>query len=100
VPVDVTMCPAGDCPLRKRCYRYRGIPEGRQAWFGAPPFDPKSGTCDAFFAIAPPTEDAIRTRAYYTWLAAGRPEGTAEADWDAARQSLEDQQRVGLRDVP
>lgn len=94
------MCSAGDCPIRQRCYRYRGIPEGRQDWFVVPPFQPRAATCDSFLEIAPPTEDAIRTRAYYVWLAAGRPEGTSDAHWEAARQSLEDAHRRALRDVP
>jgi hypothetical protein len=100
VPLDVTMCPGGDCPLRQQCYRYRAIPEGRQAWFGVPPFQVTTGTCDSLWEIVPPTEDAIRTRAYYAWVSAGRPEGAAESHWVAARRALEDEHRRALRDVP
>lgn len=100
MPLDLTMCPAGDCPLRQRCLRYRGVPEGRQDWFVAPPFEPSHGTCEAFVAIALPSEETLRTRAYYAWLAEGRPEGRSEAHWEAARQSLEDEHRRALRDVP
>ena len=98
VPLDITMCPGGDCPLRQRCYRYRGIPEGRQDAFGAPPYDLASGTCDSFWAIAAPDEKAIRTRAYYMWVARGRPDGSADAHWQAARTALDEEHHRLLRD--
>ena len=47
-------------------------------------------TRDLFWDLArlAPTDDAIRTRAYYLWLAAGRPQGTADAHWYAAQAQL------------
>ena len=70
---DVTMCPGGACPLRQRCYRYRAVPDGRQDAFGAVPFDEEAGACELFWDVArlAPLDEAIRTRAYYLWLAAG-----------------------------
>jgi hypothetical protein len=97
VPFDITMCPGGDCPLRQRCYRYRGIPEGRQDYFGSPPFE--RDTCDSFWDIAKlePTEDEIRTRAYHLWLAGGRVEGADETHWQIASAELRERARNLLR---
>ena len=91
MPVDITMCPGGDCPRRQGCYRHRAVAEGRQDWFGAPPFDRATGACDQFWDLArlQPTEDDVRTRAYHRWLAAGRPEGDPDVHWHAARAELE-----------
>ncbi len=88
--LDVTMCPGGACPLRQRCFRYRAVPDERQEWFGAVPFDEEAAACALFWDVArlAPTDEAIRTRAYYLWLAAGRPYGTAEAHWYAAQAQL------------
>lgn len=100
MPLDITMCYGDGCPLRQRCYRYRGVPEGRQTWFGALPFDRARGTCEQLWDVArlEPTQDSIRTRAYYLWVAAGRPEGTADANWEAARATLMEATRRLLRD--
>ncbi len=46
--LDVTMCPGGACPLRQRCFRYRAVPDARQEWFGAVPFDEEAATCALF----------------------------------------------------
>ena len=100
MPVDVTMCHGGTCPLRQRCYRYRAIGEGRQTYFGSLPFDAARGTCDQLWDIArlEPTDDNIRTSAYYLWLAAGRPAGTADEHWAAARTKLVTAAHDCLRD--
>ncbi|MEX5727062.1 sRNA-binding protein [Rhodovulum iodosum] len=37
---------------------------------------------------ATPTEDQIRTAAYYLWLEEGRPEGKADDHWARARAQL------------
>ena len=97
--VDVMMCPGGACPLRQRCYRYRAVPRGQDC-FGAAPYDLEAGACDLFWDVArlAPTDDAIRTRAYYLWLAAGRPDGAAVAHWCAARAELLAAAARALRD--
>ncbi|MBP6842290.1 MAG: DUF2934 domain-containing protein [Kofleriaceae bacterium] len=97
---DVTMCPGGACPLRQRCYRYRAVPDGRQDAFGAVPFDEEAGACELFWDVArlAPSDEAIRTRAYYLWLAAGRPHGAAETHWYAARAQLVAAAAALLRD--
>lgn len=84
---DITMCYGDTCPLRQRCYRYRAITAGRQSYFGSLPFDAARGTCDDFWDIArlEPSEDDIRTRAYYLWLAAGCPSGAADDHWARAK---------------
>ena len=87
---DITMCPGGACPLRQRCYRYRAHFGGRQDFFGTPPFAAAAGTCPELWDLArlAPTADAIRTRAYHLWLAAGRPDGAADDHWRAAEAEL------------
>ena len=97
---DVMLCPGGACPLWQRCYRYRAVPDGRQGRFGAVPFDEEAGACELLWDVArlTPTEEAIRTRAYYLWLAAGRPDGAAEAHWYAARAQLVAAAAALLRD--
>ena len=96
---DITMCPGQDCPLRNDCYRFRGVIEGRFDAFGRAPYDPLKGTCDSFWDIARlrPSEPQIRDRAYFTWVAAGRPPGQADVHWRAARDELERQAAALLR---
>ncbi|MBL8680306.1 MAG: DUF2934 domain-containing protein [Myxococcales bacterium] len=96
---DQCACDGGDCPLRARCLRYRGERHGRQDFFGAPPFDPASGECEHFADVAAldPTDEQIRTRAYYLWLAAGKPEGRADEHWLEARRALEATRDRALR---
>ena len=103
MPVDITMCEGGACPQRAQCYRFRGIPVGRQNWFGSPPWQPgQAGACDHFWDIAgfDATEQQIRDRAYWIWQAAGQPEGQAEAHWQQAEAELRQQLRAHLRDDP
>ena len=103
MPLDITMCEGGACPQRLRCYRFRGIPVGRQDWFGSPPWQPgQEGTCASFWDIVvfDVTEAQIRDRAYGIWQAAGRPEGQAEAHWHQAEAELRQRLREHLSDVP
>jgi hypothetical protein len=96
---DQCACDGGDCPLRARCLRYRGERLGRQDFFGSPPFDRVSGECEHFVDVATldPTDEQIRTRAYYLWVAAGKPEGRAEEHWLEARRALESLRNRSLR---
>lgn len=88
---DLTRCPGSDCPLRSRCVRFRLRAYGRYDSFGGVPYDPVTKGCEHFIDVKTrePTEAHIRDRAYHRWLAAGRPEGTAERDWLEARESFE-----------
>lgn len=96
---DVTLCHGDGCPLRDRCVRARAEPSARQDWFGRLPWDAARGRCDHFQDVAAlaPSEAAIRERAYHLWLAAGRPEGQAEATWHRARAELEAASATRLR---
>ncbi len=102
MPSDITMCPGGQCPQRRQCYRHRSLPVGRQDWFGTLPYDPQTGRCDAFWDIASlvPTEAQIRDRAYALWLASGRVDGRDEEHWFAARAALERAAAEQLTDAP
>jgi hypothetical protein len=89
--LDIAMCTGQGCPLKTRCYRFRAVTAGRQDTFGAPPYDAVRWECEEFWDVARlrPSDADIRARAYFLWVAAGRPEGTAEADWQRARAALE-----------
>jgi hypothetical protein len=78
-------CYGDGCPLKEDCYRYTQPSPGRDA-FGAPPYDPQSGAC-AYFVSNQPTDEQIRTSAYYIWLREGRPPGRAEEHWREASLS-------------
>ena len=98
--LDVTRCPGGACPLRQRCLRYRAIADERQERFGAVPYDDEARACALFWDVArlAPSEEAIRTRAYFLWLAAGRPHDAADDHWYAARAQLVAAAAALLRD--
>jgi hypothetical protein len=96
---DQCACEGGECPQRERCLRYRGERAGRQDFFGSPPFDRSSGECEHFVDIATldPTDEQIRSNAYYLWLSAGRPEGCADEHWSAAERALKAARARALR---
>jgi hypothetical protein len=91
MPYDYTMCPGGACPLRRDCYRYRAIILGRQDFFGTPPFDAPAARCDHYAPLREldPSEETIRTRAYFRWQSAGSPDGDPTVFWLAAKAELE-----------
>lgn len=84
------MCPGQGCPLKNQCYRFRAQTHGRQDYFGRLPYDAASGRCDELWDLArlAPTEPEIRTRAHHLWIAGGRREGAADADWQRACAAL------------
>lgn len=99
MPYDITMCPGDDCPLRDGCYRYLAVAAGRQDWFGATPYDRAAQRCAHFWDVAElmPTVEQVRDRAYFVWVARGRPEGEAESCWCEAERELTDAARSRLR---
>ena len=88
---DVTLCPGTGCPLRDGCLRYRARPVARFEAFTDPPYDQARQTCDALIALESlhPTDADVQRRAYDIWLAAGKPEGQADAHWEEARAALD-----------
>jgi hypothetical protein len=87
---DITMCAGQGCPLRNQCYRFRAQACGRQDYFGRSPYDAASGHCEQFWDLArlAPTEQQIQVKAYHLWIAGGRREGTADADWQRSCDDL------------
>lgn len=75
-------CHGSGCPLRHDCYRHTQPTQPRDA-FAALPYNPTTGSCDAFVSNYP-TEELIRTAAYYIWLRTGRPSGRAHEHWSEA----------------
>jgi hypothetical protein len=88
---DITMCSGHGCPLKNQCYRFRALTYGRQDYFGRPPYDAATERCADLWDLArlAPTEAQIRAKAYHLWIAGGRGEGAADADWQRAREQLE-----------
>lgn len=93
MPYDVTMCPGGDCPLKQDCYRFRAEPLGRQDYFGSPPYDFTSQSCEYFWPPRPILDADIQTRAYYIWQREGCPEGKAGEHWLQAKRECEEARR-------
>jgi hypothetical protein len=87
---ELTRCPGDGCPLRNDCLRARLRLTARFDSFGAAPYDARTGACAHRVALpaTTPDDDAVRMGAYLRWLAEGRPEGRAEAHWQAARDAL------------
>ena len=49
---DITMCKGKDCPLKKKCYRYKTTAsEFRQSYFVDEPYDKKKKKCDHFWKV-------------------------------------------------
>ncbi|HEY9839572.1 MAG: DUF2934 domain-containing protein [Candidatus Sericytochromatia bacterium] len=87
-------CHGGDCPLKTDCYRYTQPYVKRDA-FGAPPYDPATGSCE-YFHSNQPDPDFIRTSAYHLWLSHGKPSGRDLEFWDEAwRKACESTGRAG-----
>ena len=75
-------CYGDGCPFKDDCYRYTQPSPGRDA-FGVLPYDARSGTCGYFLSNLP-TEEQVRTTAYYMWLRDGCPEQRADQHWQEA----------------
>ena len=87
---DMTLCPGQGCPLKNRCHRFRAVAHGRQDYFGRLPYDAATGQCDSFRDLAQldATEAQKSARAYHLWIAGGRRDGAADADWQRACTDL------------
>lgn len=48
---DICMCPGGDCPRKKDCFRYRATPDIPQSYFMDPPYSQEE--CEYFEDINP-----------------------------------------------
>jgi len=74
------------CPIRNDCYRFTHPTPGRDRF--DLPYNFENRQCDLFVTNIP-TEEFIRTCAYYLWIRLGRPEGRSEEIWYQAKQSAE-----------
>jgi len=95
---DRAHCPGGDCPQRSECLRYRAEVYGRQDFFGSPPYDRATQSCEHFIPLSSlmPTPEAIRTSAYHLWQREGCPEGRSVELWLRAERALVE---AVLRDI-
>jgi hypothetical protein len=74
------------CPRKDECFRHTQPTPGRDR-FGELPYDFETRSC-SYFVSNRPTEEFLRTSAYYLWLAAGKPDGQSERFWlEAKRQA-------------
>jgi hypothetical protein len=85
---DAVTADGRECPIKRDCYRYT-CPIRFRDRFGSAPYDFAAGKCDHFHDNRP-TEEHIRTSAYFLWLGAGKPEGRAEEFWLRARRTAEE----------
>lgn len=99
---EILRCPGGGCPLRERCLRFRAIAYGRHDAFGSPPWSEAEQACANFEDLArhEPTDAQIEVRAYHLWEREGRPTGSADAHYHAARAQLWETFHAALRPVP
>jgi hypothetical protein len=72
------------CPLKDDCFRHTQPTPGRDR-FAELPYDFQSQRC-SYFVSNRPTEDFLRTSAYFLWVAAGRPDGDADRFWHQAQR--------------
>ncbi len=79
-------CYGGHCPFKEDCYRYTQPNPGRDA-FGNIPYNTETNHCEYFYSNIP-SEELIRQTAYFIWQGHGRPENSAQQDWDEAYRSL------------
>lgn len=88
--MSLTHCPGHGCPLRNDCLRARLRVYGRFDAFVVSPWDAATGNCAQHIPLPAmtPSDAAVRERAYFGWLAEGRPSGCADAHWQAARAEL------------
>ena len=75
------------CPLKDECYRHTQPTPVRDR-FGELPYDFQNQSC-AYFVSNRPSEEFLRTSAYYLWLAAGQPEGESDRFWQRACEQAE-----------
>jgi hypothetical protein len=90
---DVTLCAGGDCPIKQNCHRFTAERLGRQDFFGSPPYNFATQSCEYFWPPRPIEEADIQTRAYYIWQTEGCPEGKEEEHWLQARRECEEARR-------
>jgi hypothetical protein len=45
---DVTLCAGGDCPIKQNCHRFTAVRLGRQDFFGSPPYNFATQSCEYF----------------------------------------------------
>lgn len=53
---DISMCPANNCPLKDKCYRYRATSSKYQSWFMETPYDKDKENCNSYWDIGDRTD--------------------------------------------
>ncbi len=87
MPYDVCMCGGNRCPLKENCLRYTGRISGRQDFFGSPPYNFSTGTCDHYWSDLPHPEQIARL-AYQMWERENYPEHRSIEFWLKAEDIL------------
>jgi hypothetical protein len=73
------------CPIRDTCYRYTCPIRFRDRYLL--PYDFQNKTCDLFVTNIP-TDEIVRTTAYFMWQREGQHEGKSEEYWQRAYEQL------------
>lgn len=89
---DLCRCSGGGCLLKNNCLRHTAAVYGRQDFFGTPPYESTSNTCN-YYIDDRPSHKAIQELAYSLWQKGGCPSGQNEAYWLEAEQYLLDKKR-------
>lgn len=87
MPIDISMCPGGECPLKDNCLRFTGVIYGRQDFFGTPPYLNQIGDC-SYFIDDRPAQEAIQHQSYAFWQEDGCPDGEDLTYWFRAEMYL------------
>ena len=84
-----TLCEGKDqsniCPIRETCYRYTTSVRLRDRYILPYNFD--KGECDLFVTNIP-SDDIVRSTAYFMWLREGQQAGKAGEHWQRAYDQL------------
>jgi hypothetical protein len=56
---DISMCGDQTCPSRKKCYRYRAIPNGQYQCWACFKHSPDTGLCEHFMVVYPNSKSVL-----------------------------------------
>ncbi|MBW4493498.1 MAG: DUF2934 domain-containing protein [Oscillatoria princeps RMCB-10] len=80
-------------PSRKIAIASRRSGWAGRIFFGSPPYNFATQSCEYFWPPRPIEEADIQTRAYHIWQNQGCPEGKEEEHWLQARRECEEARR-------
>jgi len=82
--LDITLCYGLECLQKYECYRHTAVHYGRQDFFGSPPFDKKTNSCELLMS----NKHQIEQIAYFIWIDEGKPNNCETIHWQKAIKKL------------